>query len=61
MTYCQPERVSFAYRVLSRPFTRLRSSDDLTVGGKISELFQVVQQCLEGGMPAVVSSSAAAV
>lgn len=55
------KRLGSACRVLSRPFVRLHSSDDLAVGGKISELFQVVQQCLEGGMSAVLSCSAAAV
>ena len=51
----------FTYRVLSRPYVRLHASDDLALGEKISELFEVVQQCLDSGMPAVLSRSAAAV
>lgn len=51
----------YTYRVLSQPYIKLRASDDLALGEKISELFQVVRQCLEDGMPAALSCSAAAV
>ena len=50
-----------ACRVLSQPFVRLHTSDDLTLGGKISELFQVVQTCVYPEMPDMVACSAAAV
>lgn len=49
------------YRLLSIPFVRLHTSDDLSLGGNISGLLQVVGQCLQQDVPAVVQSNAAAV
>ena len=48
-------------RVLSQPFVRLHTSDNLSLAGNISELFQVVQLCLRPEMPEMVACSAAAV